>query len=199
MCDDAAVDDRVDGAACARVGVVSMLCVPLIDRDGAIGVLKVLSGHRRAFGERDEDALNLLSGLIAAQMRHAQVDARAEEASREDPLTGLGNRRAYHERLDAEVIRAIRHGRPLTLCLVQLEGAAALSADHGPGAVDAAVVRIARALCAVRACDQAFRIARHGLRAAAARDQPSATPTSSCAACMRRWPSAMRHGRRSAC
>jgi diguanylate cyclase (GGDEF)-like protein len=129
-----------------------------MDRDGAVGVLKVLSGHRRAFSERDEDTLNLLSGLIAAQMRHAQVYARAEEASREDPLTGLGNLRAYQERVDAEVARAIRHGRPLTLCLVELEGADALAAEHGPKALDAALVRVARALCAVRACDQAFRI-----------------------------------------
>jgi diguanylate cyclase (GGDEF)-like protein len=154
------------GSASAFVGLrsasledaLSVLSVPLMDRDGAVGVLKVLSGHRRAFSERDEDTLNLLSGLIAAQMRHAQVYARAEEASREDPLTGLGNLRAYQERVDAEVARAIRHGRPLTLCLVELEGADALAAEHGNKALDAALVRVARALCAVRACDQAFRI-----------------------------------------
>jgi diguanylate cyclase (GGDEF)-like protein len=91
-------------------------------------------------------------------MRHAQVYARAEEASREDSLTGLGNSRAYHERTDAEVARAIRHGRPLTLCLVELEGADAIAAEHGAQALDAALVRVARALCTVRACDQAFRI-----------------------------------------
>jgi diguanylate cyclase len=158
VCDDAEVDDRVDGVACARIGVVSMLCVPLVHRDGAVGVLKVVSRHRRAFGERDEDTLTLLSGLIAAQMRHAQVYARAEEASREDPLTGLGNLRAYDERVHAESERAIRHGRPLTLCYIELDGAQALATDLGPAAVDAALVRIARGLCAVRACDQAFRI-----------------------------------------
>jgi diguanylate cyclase (GGDEF)-like protein len=157
VCHDTATDPRVDGAASARAG--SLLCVPLIDRSGPVGVLKVLSEHRRAFSERDEDTLNLLSGLIAAQMRHAQVYARAEEASREDPLTGLGNLRAYQERIDAEVARAIRHGRPLTLCLVELAGADALAAEHGVKALDGALVRVARALCAVRACDQAFRIA----------------------------------------
>jgi GGDEF domain-containing protein len=150
VCHDAAADPRVDGAASARVGAGSLLCVPLIDRSGPVGVRKVLSGHRRAFSERDEDTLNLLSGLIAAQMRHAQVYARAEEASREDSLTGLGNSRAYEERIGAEVARAIRHGRPLTVCLVELQP---------EDVTDAALVRVARALCAVRACDQAFRIA----------------------------------------
>jgi diguanylate cyclase (GGDEF)-like protein len=157
-CDDAATDPRVDGAACARAGVASMLCVPLIDRAGPVGVLKVLSARPGAFGAADEGTLDLLSGLIAAQMRHAQVYARAERASREDPLTGLSNARAYHERLDAEVARAIRHGRPLTLCFVELDGVEALTADHGPAAVDGALVRVARGLCAVRACDQASRI-----------------------------------------
>jgi GAF domain-containing protein len=149
ICDDAATDPRVDRAAAARIGVVSMLCVPLIDRDGAVGVLKVISGHRRAFGERDEATLNLLSGLIAAQMRHAQVYARAEEASREDALTGLGNARAYHERVGSEVARAIRHGRPVTLCFVELVGAEA---------GDAACRRVARALATMRAGDLAYRI-----------------------------------------
>jgi diguanylate cyclase (GGDEF)-like protein len=158
VCHDAETDERVDGAACARVGAISMLCVPLIHREGAVGVLKVLSRHRRAFSERDEDTLTLLSGLIAAQMRHAQVYARAEQASREDPVTGLGNLRAYRERLHAEIERAIRHGRPLTLCYIELEGAQALATDHGAKALDAALVRVARGLCAVRACDQAFRI-----------------------------------------
>lgn len=154
VCHDAALDR----AAGPHAGVVSSLCVPLLYRSDAVGALEVRSRHRRAFSERDEDTLDLLSGLIAAQMRHAQVYARAEQASREDSLTGLGNHRAYHERLVAEVARAIRHGRPLTLCLVELEGAHALAADRGAAAVDQALVRIARALCAVRACDQAFRI-----------------------------------------
>ena len=145
---------RAASGRCADTGPLpdggaSELCVALRDRGGTVGVLKVVCGRRDAFGPRDEATLNLLSGLIAAQLRHAQVYARAEEAAREDPLTGLGNRRAYEPRLDAEVARAIRHGRPLTLCLVELD-------DDTPD--DAALVRAARALCAVRACDQAFRI-----------------------------------------
>jgi GAF domain-containing protein len=154
---DAMVSRAASGSASAFAGLrnashddaVSVLSVPLVDRSGPVGALKVLSGHRRAFSERDEDTLNLLSSLIAAQMRHAQVYARAEEASREDALTGLGNARAYEERLGAEVARAIRHGRPLTVCLVELQPS---------DAVDSTLVRVARALCAVRACDEAFRI-----------------------------------------
>ena len=38
-----------------------------------------------------------------------------------DPLTGLANHRAFQERLHAEVARARRHGRPLTLALIDLD------------------------------------------------------------------------------
>jgi diguanylate cyclase (GGDEF)-like protein len=38
-----------------------------------------------------------------------------------DPLTGLANHRRFHERLRIEVARAQRHGRPLTLALIDLD------------------------------------------------------------------------------
>jgi len=38
-----------------------------------------------------------------------------------DPLTGLPNHRAFQERLHAEVGRARRHGRPLTLAMIDLD------------------------------------------------------------------------------
>jgi len=44
-----------------------------------------------------------------------------ERAARTDPLTGLGNRRFFDERLLAEVARAHRHGRPLALLMFDLD------------------------------------------------------------------------------
>jgi diguanylate cyclase (GGDEF)-like protein len=38
-----------------------------------------------------------------------------------DPLTGLPNHRAFQERLHAEVARARRHGRPLTLAMIDVD------------------------------------------------------------------------------
>jgi diguanylate cyclase (GGDEF)-like protein/putative nucleotidyltransferase with HDIG domain len=38
-----------------------------------------------------------------------------------DPLTGLANHRAFQERLHAEVARARRHDRPLTLAMIDLD------------------------------------------------------------------------------
>jgi hypothetical protein len=53
-CDDAETDPRVDLAACRRVGLRSMLVMPLRAKgEGPKGVLKVLSARPGAFGARD--------------------------------------------------------------------------------------------------------------------------------------------------
>jgi two-component system, cell cycle response regulator len=44
-----------------------------------------------------------------------------ERTTRTDPLTGVGNRRIFDERLVAEVARTIRHGRPLALLMFDLD------------------------------------------------------------------------------
>jgi len=44
-----------------------------------------------------------------------------ERTARTDPLTGLGNRRVFDERVLAEVARSRRHGRPLALLMFDLD------------------------------------------------------------------------------
>jgi len=69
--DDTQSDPRVNREGCRRVGIGSMLALPLrIDgREG--GVIKVVHPDRAAFGERQEHTLALLAGVMAAAMRHA--------------------------------------------------------------------------------------------------------------------------------
>jgi diguanylate cyclase (GGDEF)-like protein len=157
-CEDAATDPRVDRAACERVGGVAMLCVPLVHQERTIGVLKVVSARQGAFDDRDETTLNLLSGLIAAQLLHAQDFQHITDAALEDGLTGLGNRRAYEERLASETERAIRHGRALTLALIDVDQLASINEARGHAVGDEVLRRVARSMCEVRVCDYGFRI-----------------------------------------
>src|SRR5581483_1602583 len=66
--DDTSQDARVDAEACRRVNAASMICVPLVHRDQAIGALKVYSPEANHFDGGDVETLELLSGLIAAQL-----------------------------------------------------------------------------------------------------------------------------------
>lgn len=48
-----------------------------------------------------------------------------------DPLTGLGNHRHFHERLQQELDTAARTGRPLALCLLDVDDLKLVNDEHG--------------------------------------------------------------------
>jgi len=71
QCDDAETDPRVDSAACRRIGLRSMVVVPLVYQASPMGVLKVLSGSPAAFQESDIQTLQIMAGLLAASLHLA--------------------------------------------------------------------------------------------------------------------------------
>ncbi|MCU0308391.1 MAG: diguanylate cyclase [Thermoleophilia bacterium] len=89
-----------------------------------------------------------------ADLAEAAAMAVAAIASRErattDALTGLPNRRAFDERLEAEVARAGRYGRALSLALLDLDRFKAVNDRFGHLGGDA-VLRGAAAILAARA------------------------------------------------
>ena len=89
----------------------------------------------------------------------AAANARLEMLASTDPLTGLLNHRAFHARLDQEITRAERGGRPLALVLVDLDDFRAINNTHGHQAGDRALAAIAAALRgSLRAGDSAGRL-----------------------------------------
>jgi signal transduction histidine kinase len=85
-CDDSETDPRVARAATRRVGVRSMLVVPLVAEGRRLGVLKVVASRPHAFGEGEENTLSLLAGVMSAAMRDAlayETEQRLLAASRE--------------------------------------------------------------------------------------------------------------------
>ncbi|HEX5387454.1 MAG TPA: PAS domain S-box protein [Gemmatimonadales bacterium] len=81
--DDTSDDRRVDPEAAARLGIRSLLAVPLTAEGRVLGVLKVISGKPHAFSERDVRALRMMAGLMGAALEHAAFlesrQARLEE------------------------------------------------------------------------------------------------------------------------
>ena len=76
-----------------------------------------------------------ISGLVALEEKNREQDAALGEADKQiaemrrtlenlstiDALTGLQNHRAFQERLDREMGRALRHGQPLSLLLLDVD------------------------------------------------------------------------------
>ncbi|HEU5152806.1 MAG TPA: GGDEF domain-containing protein [Iamia sp.] len=89
------------------------------------------------------------TALEAERERNAVLVEELEQLSREDPLTSIGNRRAWDERLTGEVLRARRSDRPLSVLVVDLDHFKAVN-DRAGHAVGDAVLRTASAVLAAR-------------------------------------------------
>jgi diguanylate cyclase (GGDEF)-like protein len=157
-CEDTEIDPRIDRRASRRVNLRSMICVPLKHNGQSVGVLKVYSPEPRRFGPADVETLNLLSEAISAQMAHASLFELTLKEGRTDALTGLFNRRAYEERRVVEAARSARYGRPLGLCLFDLDGFKAVNDRHGHPAGDRVLQGVAKVIGSSRLTDDAFRI-----------------------------------------
>jgi diguanylate cyclase (GGDEF)-like protein len=89
-----------------------------------------------------------------------QANAELQRLASTDPLTGLLNRRRFDELAAAEIERARRYGRPLSLLLLDLDHFKRINDMHGHNVGDVALKETARRLlAAVRSTD---RVARYG-------------------------------------
>lgn len=157
--DDTSVDDRVDQAACQRVGARSMICVPLLDGDRCHGVLKVYAGVVAAFDDGVVTLLEQLASFIAVALRNAGDYADREREATHDALTGLPNRACVLERLTAALSDARRRAQPVCVAFVDLDGLKTVNDTAGHAAGDAFIVAAATRLrAAVREGDTVARI-----------------------------------------
>jgi TonB family protein len=63
-CDDVQTDVRVDTEACRRLGVRSVMVLPLLRKSEVIGLFELFSARASAFGDRDEQTLEALSSRV---------------------------------------------------------------------------------------------------------------------------------------
>ena len=107
--------------------------------------------------------LSRLRHEVADQMQSlAKVETLASEVYKLaalDQLTGLYNRRSGEQRLAHEISRAQRHGRPLTVLLMDLDGLKQINDRHGHAAGDTVLKGFAdRLQRAIRGSDLAVRL-----------------------------------------
>lgn len=85
QCNDTQTDPRVDSEACRRLGVRSIVVLPLMKGDDLFGIFEVLSSRPNAFGQRDLDILQFLAHRIVENRR--QDWQAAAPAPRKEPAT----------------------------------------------------------------------------------------------------------------
>lgn len=148
QCDDSDADPRVDREACRRIGLRSMIVVPLRHHQSVVGVLKVMAPAPHAFDDSDLHILGLMSDLIAAAMFHAAKHETSELFHRatHDALTGLPNRALFFERLHQCFARAQRESRRFGVLNLDMDGLKPINDQLGHRAGDAAIREFAARL-----------------------------------------------------
>lgn len=97
--------------------------------------------------------------LLSAQAHLEDRYAEALADALRDPLTGLGNHRAFHEELDRQAEAALRYGTPVALLLIDLDEFKAVNDRLGHAGGDRLLRAFGQLLSTtVRRADRAFRV-----------------------------------------
>jgi two-component system, cell cycle response regulator len=136
------------------------LAVPVPSDAGPIGVMSVFSrSAARPFSDDDRQTLEDLAERAGPAIDNARRFREARQMADLDALTGLHNRRYFHETLSREVARAHRYGRRLALVVFDLDEFKAINDRIGHLAGDSVLAEVAeRVRSVVRSADIACRV-----------------------------------------
>lgn len=136
------------------------LAVPLPCGDERIGYLSVYSrAGAAAFGATTAEDLEELARRAGPAIDNARRFREARQMADLDALTGLHNRRYFHETLAREVARAQRYSRSLALVVFDLDDFKAINDRIGHLAGDAVLAEASeRVREVVRSADVACRV-----------------------------------------
>jgi two-component system cell cycle response regulator len=156
----------------APLGITSMLDAAIRSEGKVVGVVCLEHvGKPRTWTPAEMEFAGALADqaslALAAVERHrleeewARVDselARTREMALQDELTGLANRRALEQMLAEEVTRALRHGRPLSIVMADVDHFKTINDTYGHRAGDEVLRELARILGQnLRSIDRAAR------------------------------------------
>jgi diguanylate cyclase (GGDEF)-like protein/PAS domain S-box-containing protein len=93
-----------------------------------------------------DGAATAVCGFAVDVTERVAMARELERLARTDPLTSLGNRRAFDEHLEVEVLRAARSNEPLSLLLCDVDHFKRYNDRYGHQQGDACLVRVGEAL-----------------------------------------------------
>jgi diguanylate cyclase (GGDEF)-like protein len=104
--------------------------IPLHAKNRAVGALLV-THRRKAFSPDDIRVLKILCNQAAVAIENARVYERLEQLAATDSLTGLFNRRYFHQALEREVSRLGRRDGSIALILLDIDHFKQLNDTYG--------------------------------------------------------------------
>jgi diguanylate cyclase (GGDEF)-like protein len=149
-----------DGAEADDEAIRSGVAVPLPGEAAQLGLLTVFTrSSETRFGDAQVDELEELALRAGPAIENARRFREARQLADLDALTGLHNRRYFHETLAREVSRAHRYSRNLALIVFDLDDFKGINDRIGHLAGDSVLAEAAeRILDVVRSADIACRV-----------------------------------------
>jgi diguanylate cyclase (GGDEF)-like protein len=109
----------------------SILCAPLVSRGRTIGVVQVINRRGGRFTQTDLDLLMTMVEPCAIALENAILFQRTEQLTITDDLTKLFNSRYLNVYIGREIKRCKRHGIPLSIIFLDLDGFKSVNDQHG--------------------------------------------------------------------
>ena len=112
-------------------GIRALLCVPMNTRAGTIGCITAYRKGEDAFSEHDLLLLSLFASEAVEAAEKERLLRELKALATQDSVTGLLSKRAFMERLAAEMQRARRHAQELAVLFIDLDGFKRYNDAHG--------------------------------------------------------------------
>ncbi len=101
--------------------MASLLILPLVVHERALGTLILGSNKRHAFGDTVRPTLEVLASHVAVSLSNARMLKRLEELATTDGLTGVYNKRALIDHANRKLKTAQRYGRPMSVLVCDID------------------------------------------------------------------------------
>ncbi|HUF19474.1 MAG TPA: PAS domain S-box protein, partial [Burkholderiales bacterium] len=131
-----------------QAGVRSLVAIPLMVADRAVGVFALYANEADFFHQQEMKLLIELTNDIAFAIDHLQKGDRLSYLAYYDALTGLANRVLFHERLTQGLKHAEQQRENLTLVLVDIERFRTVNDTFGRAAGDSLLKELGARLLA---------------------------------------------------
>ena len=160
LANQAHLDPRVRFVAGTPIEPEALIVVPLVARGNLKGTLNIYREGEDVFFTEEEFKLATRFGDAAAlALDNAHIRAGLEHQAQTDPLTGLYNHRAFHERLRNQLLRASSAHDTVALVMLDLDDFKRVNDIHGHALGDEVLAEVADVLrSGIRDGDAVFRI-----------------------------------------
>jgi diguanylate cyclase (GGDEF)-like protein len=141
-----------------KYAFMSLIAMPIRAKDKIFGAFISMSSGTKTMGVGELATATELADFTAMVVENARLFSELQRTATIDPLTGLYNKRLFHEVLIRETARTHRYSTPLSLLMIDVDSFKRVNDNFGHPAGDKVLAHIGQILeRTVRNTDFVFR------------------------------------------